>query len=152
MFKNLIKFWCGPQTDRFCKSCVHIYFWLVLGKKYHRVFIKQRHLTFDNVTDQVKLTEARLLKDALQKSSSTSYWEGGNETKCRGFGWPCFPPHPPSLVQMESPPPIDLEGHQSSWCSKGKTPPSPNHAEASTMLVMLLFPSRSKGMSPLQLI
>ena len=41
-------------------SCVHIYFWLVLGKKYHRVFIKQRHLTFDNVTDQVKLIEARL--------------------------------------------------------------------------------------------
>ena len=56
MFKNLIKYvfkmlsTCSKTQnsdvidviDKFCKSCVHIYFWLVLGKKYHRVFIKQR--------------------------------------------------------------------------------------------------------------
>ena len=64
-FLNLYQFktnkkWCDLLMELFCKSCVHIYFWLVLGKKYHRVFIKQSHLTFDNVTDQVKLIEARL--------------------------------------------------------------------------------------------
>ena len=33
-------------------SCVHIYFWLVLGKKYHRVFIKQRLLAMYPINDQ----------------------------------------------------------------------------------------------------
>ena len=87
----------------------------MLGKKYHRVFIKQGHLTFDNVTDQVKLIEARLLKMLFKRAPQPPIGkeDGKEQNKIKCLGWPCSPQHCPSLVQRESlPPPIDLEGHQ----------------------------------------
>ena len=96
-------------------SCVHIYFWLVLGKKYHRVFIKQRHLTFDNVTDQVKLTEARLLKMLFKRAPQPLLGKEQMKQNAEALaGLVSLLDIPPLLFKGNLPPPIGLEGHQSS--------------------------------------
>ena len=88
---SLLNFW---------KSCVHIYFWLVLGKKYHRVFIKQRRLTFDNVTDQLvekrlftRTSQSHLGKDGKEGEKQNA--EGLSQLRLAAF---------PSLLQREGPP------------------------------------------------
>ena len=62
-----------PNNNRFANS--HIYFWLVLGMKYHS-FYQARGLTFDKVLDTASRIQA-LKRDTLEISPLSGFWNRG---------------------------------------------------------------------------
>ena len=70
------------QTDDILFANSHIYFWLVLGMKYHS-FYQARGLTFDKVLDTASRIQA-MKRDTLEFSPLSGFWNRGEAyNKCR---------------------------------------------------------------------
>ena len=115
-----------------CNFCVDIYFWLVFGKKYHRVLYQAETPDFW----QCKWLKERLFQRRAILNISLAGWKVSPKTKCRENS--SAPACPPCVQRKRA---IDLEETPIKpmprrwwWCSCSSSPGSISPGNASSPL------------------